>query len=66
MILASKWKLLNGEPGVKSARYAGEEKSFDANIDKLLINLSGKENRNAHFKTVISLMWNGKNTCLKE
>lgn len=51
---------LNGEPGVKSARYAGEEKSFDANIDKLLVNLSGKENRNAQFKTVISLMWNGE------
>ena len=51
---------LNGEPGVKSARYAGEEKSFDANIDKLLINLTGKQNRNAHFKTVISLMWNGE------
>lgn len=51
---------LNGEPGVKSARYAGEEKSFDANIDKLLKNLSGKTNRNAQFKTVISLIWNGR------
>lgn len=51
---------LNGEPGVKSARYAGEAKSFDANINKLLLKLEGKENRNAQFKTVISLMWNGK------
>ncbi len=51
---------LNGEPGVKSARYAGEEKSFDENISKLLINLAGKENRNAQFKSVISLMWMGK------
>ena len=51
---------LNGEPGVKSARYAGEQKSFDDNIDKLLTNLAGRENRNAQFKTVISLMWNGK------
>src|SRR5262245_44332243 len=51
---------LNGEPGVKSARYAGEEKSFDANIDKLLFNLKGKKNRNAQFKTVISIIWNGE------
>lgn len=51
---------LNGEPGVKSARYAGEHKSFDDNIDKLLLKLDDKENRNAQFKTVISLMWNGE------
>jgi XTP/dITP diphosphohydrolase len=51
---------LHGEPGVKSARYAGEEKSFDANIDKLLKNLQEIEDRSAHFKTVISLMWEGK------
>jgi XTP/dITP diphosphohydrolase len=51
---------LNGEPGVKSARYAGEEKSFDANIDKLLDNLKGRNDRSAQFKTIISLMWNGK------
>ncbi len=53
-------KALNGEPGVKSARYAGEEKSFNANIDKLLKNLQGIEDRSAHFKTVISLIWKGK------
>lgn len=51
---------LNGEPGVKSARYAGDEKNFEANIDKLLYNLKNIENKNAQFKTVISLMWNGK------
>src|SRR5205823_854496 len=51
---------LNGEPGVKSARYAGEEKSFQANIEKLLTNLKGKENRKAKFRTVISLIWNNK------
>ena len=50
---------LNGEPGVKSARYAGEEKSFNANIEKLLINLAGKTNREARFRTVISLIING-------
>ena len=49
---------LNGEPGVKSARYAGDIKSFDKNIEKLLMNLKGKQNRNASFKTVISLIWN--------
>ena len=51
---------LHGEPGVKSARYAGEEKNFEANIDKLLHNLKATENRNAQFKTIISLIWNGK------
>lgn len=51
---------LNGDPGVKSARYAGEAKSFDANIDKLLSKLGNTSNRNAVFKTVISLMWNGE------
>jgi XTP/dITP diphosphohydrolase len=51
---------LNGEPGVKSARYAGEGRSFDNNIDKLLQNLSDKSNRNARFKTVISLVLNDK------
>jgi XTP/dITP diphosphohydrolase len=51
---------INGEPGVKSARYAGEEKTFQKNIDKLLDNLSGVENRNARFRTVISLILNGK------
>jgi len=50
-------KALNGEPGVKSARYAGDEKNFDANIDKLLTKLNGINNRVAQFKTVISLMW---------
>jgi len=50
---------LNGEPGVKSARYAGDEKNFEANIDKLLDKLKAFDNRNAQFKTVISLMWDG-------
>lgn len=49
---------LNGEPGVKSARYAGENRSFDANIDKLLFNLAAKTNREAQFRTVISLIIN--------
>ena len=49
---------LRGEPGVKSARYAGEEKNFEKNIQKLLKNLEGKPDRNARFRTVISLIWN--------
>lgn len=44
---------LNGEPGVRSARYAGEEKSDEANRKKLLNELSSKNYRKAHFKTVI-------------
>jgi XTP/dITP diphosphohydrolase len=51
---------LNGEPGVKSARYAGDSRDFDANIDKLLANLEGLANRNARFRTVISLILNGE------
>lgn len=51
---------LNGEPGVKSARYAGEERSFDKNIDKLLDKLANGIDRKARFRTVISLIWEGK------
>ncbi len=51
---------LNGEPGVKSARYAGDERNFQGNIDKLLLNLAGKQNRAARFRTVISLIWEEK------
>lgn len=51
---------LNGEPGVFSARYAGEHKSAQDNMNKLLTNLEGKKNRSAQFKTVISLSLNGE------
>lgn len=51
---------LRGEPGVKSARYAGEERSFEANIDKLLDNLKTSVNRTARFRTIISLILNGE------
>lgn len=51
---------LNGDPGVKSARYAGEEKSFNKNIEKLLKNLEGMTNQSARFRTVISLIIDGK------
>jgi XTP/dITP diphosphohydrolase len=51
---------LNGEPGVKSARYAGKEKSFEKNIQKLLHKLEGVSDRKANFRTVISLIIDGK------
>jgi XTP/dITP diphosphohydrolase len=51
---------LNNEPGVHSARYAGEEKSFEKNIDKLLTNLKNFENRKARFRTVICLILHGE------
>ena len=46
---------LNGEPGVYSARYAGEQRNADYNMNKLLEELLDKPNRNAQFKTVIAL-----------
>lgn len=51
---------LNGAPGVYSARYAGEECDSEANMRKLLQNLTGKSNRNAQFRTVIALIINGE------
>ncbi len=51
---------LNGEPGVYSARYAGEQRNVDDNMDKLLEELLDKTNRNAQFKTVIALNFEGK------
>jgi XTP/dITP diphosphohydrolase len=51
---------LNGQPGVFSARYAGEQKNADDNMDKLMKELSGKPNKNAQFKTVIALNFKGK------
>ena len=51
---------LNGEPGVKSARYAGEGRSFENNIEKLLVNLKSHQNKNARFRTVISLILDDK------
>lgn len=50
---------LNGEPGVRSARYAGTGSSED-NIDKLLQNLANKTSKSARFRTVISLIWQSK------
>ena len=51
---------LDGEPGVKSARYAGENSSSVENINKLLNRLSASKNRKARFRTVICLLKAGK------
>lgn len=51
---------LNGEPGVYSARYAGEQRNADDNMTKLLEALKDKSDRSAQFKTVIALNLNGK------
>ncbi|MDP2688075.1 MAG: non-canonical purine NTP diphosphatase [Aequorivita sp.] len=48
-------KSLNNEPGVFSARYAGDSNNANANMEKLLKNLEGKQDRSARFKTAIAL-----------
>jgi len=47
---------LGGAPGVHSAYYAGPERDNEKNIDKVLLQLKDANNRNAHFKTIISLI----------
>ena len=51
---------LNGAPGVYSARYAGEQKVSEDNMNLLLHNLKGETNRKARFRTVVALIWEGK------
>jgi len=52
--------MLNGEPGVFSARYAGEQRDANDNMDLLLKNLKDKPQRHAQFKTVVALHLNNK------
>ena len=52
-------KSLNNEPGVYSARYAGEQKNADDNMNLLLLNLNNKIDRQAKFTTIIALIMNG-------
>ncbi len=54
--------VLDGEPGVYSARYAGENPSFEDNMNKVLDKMQGKTNRSAKFKTIISLIIDGEET----
>ena len=51
---------LDGRPGVFSARYAGESKSAEDNMSKILLEMKGISNRKALFKTIISLVINGE------
>lgn len=51
---------LNGEPGVKSARYAGDDRDFNDNIEKLLTKLAASNDKTARFRTVISLILDNK------
>lgn len=51
--------ILQNEPGVRSARYAGEPANDDANVDKLLDAMQGLTDRNARFRTIISLYLDG-------
>lgn len=51
---------LDGEPGVYSARYAGNGKSSEDNMTKLLAKMSGQSDRSAQFRTVIALHWQGE------
>ncbi len=53
---------LNGKPGVYSARYAGENHDHEKNMDKVLSELQGVQNRKAKFRTIISLIINGTET----
>jgi XTP/dITP diphosphohydrolase len=50
---------LNGEPGVFSARYSGENATYASNVTKLLFEMQGKTNRNAKFSTVIAFIDEG-------
>ena len=52
--------VLNGAPGVYSARYAGEEKNPEKNMEKLLRELQGQTQRSARFKTVLALILDGQ------
>lgn len=50
---------LDNRPGVHTARYAGEDRDPQKNMEKLLSELHNKDDRGARFKTVISLYWKG-------
>jgi XTP/dITP diphosphohydrolase len=50
---------LNGEPGVNSAHYAGDQRNAEDNMHKLLRRLGAATDRRARFRTVISLVWDG-------
>ena len=51
---------LDGKPGVRTARYAGDDQDSQANMRKLLREMKGKDNRNARFRTAIALILDGE------
>ena len=51
---------LGGRPGVYSARYAGEDKDSEANMQKVLAKMQGCDNRRARFRTAIALVFRGE------
>lgn len=56
---------LDNRPGVYSARYAGPAKDAQANMRKVLVEMEGKENRRARFRTVIALIMDGREYCFE-
>lgn len=56
---------LDNRPGVYSARYAGPAKDAQANMRKVLVEMEGKENRKARFRTVIALIMDGREYCFE-
>ena len=57
---------LDGRPGVYSARYAGPEASYEANVDRLLADMEGVEDRGARFRTAIAFVVPGSETLIVE
>jgi len=55
---------LNGAPGVRSARFAGPEASYEANVDRLLADMAGVEDRTARFRTAIAFVVPGSEILL--
>ncbi|MDR2083500.1 MAG: non-canonical purine NTP diphosphatase [Bacteroidales bacterium] len=58
-------EVLNGAPGVYSSRYAGEHVTYEDNVNKLLHEMQGKENRKARFLTIVCLILDGKKHIFK-
>jgi len=57
---------LDGRPGVYSARYAGPEASYEANVDRLLSDMEGVEDRSARFRTAIAFVIHGEEPIVVE
>lgn len=51
---------LDGAPGVRSARYAGEDKKAEDNVKKLLQEMEGRTDRSARFRCIVALMMDGQ------